>query len=677
MNKFLNKLTIQQKMRFGFGVIWVVLAIITIQAAINLSLVRVNVADVVENKQPLVLASNDLINSLEKTMNAISVYMLTGDQHSLNEYEQNFQQATVDLKHLKHKVSLLSQTQRTTSQRLLQNVEQKMNSLPMQVEAIRLMQASPLEKYPAFKFVDENMAAMASQIQNQISTMLASEMAIVSPDRVEMLQSLMRLQNNWLNVLSGVRGYVAFRSQMMADNTEMYLDTSEKILNELAQQTRLEFTFEEELALPEVVAAFEDYRKHFATLKIIHQGEKWRMDIWMMEREVKPVFEVLVKDLDKLVDISVTDMVAVSEDVVDSSLNNIILLLALSIIGQIVGMLISRRVTQSVVDPVNNAMLAMKDMAKGEGDLTRRLPIRGTDELALLSNYFNIFIERIQKVLNQLALTVAELEKSSVDLLNVTKSTKQGSDKQLKAASELTDSIQQMTQQAKRVEEHSRNASNATEQAARRVKQGSHVVSGANVAIQSLSQGMHEMASAVNQLDKDSDSIGQVVSVIRDIAEQTNLLALNAAIEAARAGEHGRGFAVVADEVRGLAQRTQESTLEIENIIEEIRQATQRTVKVVNSGHETSDTSCQAIETAQRELAPVVVLMEDISQMSEQMFCAAESQASLAHAVNEHISQIHQISELTAKDALNTEKSGHQMQALADRLDTIVHQFKI
>ena len=677
MNKFLQKLTIRQKMRFGFGVIWVVLAIITIQAAVNLSVVRINVTDVVENKQPVALVSNELIITLEQTMNALSVYMLTADEASLKDYQRHYQHASTTLESLNQLVEQQATQQQQLSHELLKNVRANMAKLPSQVEAIKQMQADPSEKYPAFRYVDQNLAALASNVQYQISTMVSSEMADLSPNRAQLIQDLLALQNNWLNVLNSVRGYVAFRSQEMADNTDMFLGASEELLNKINEQTRVELTFEEEAALPEALEGLATYRKNFETLKTIHQGDQWRMDIWMMDNEVRPLFKTLEKDLAELVDLSVNDMVSVSEDVVNSSLNNIILLLLLSGLGQLAGMMISKRVTNSVVDPVNNATLAMKDMAQGEGDLTRRLPVRGKDELALLAQYFNVFVERIQQMLQQLTLTVAELETSSRDLLGVTQSTKQGSEQQLKAASDLSDSIQEMTTKAKSVEAHSRNASKATEQAAGRVKQGSQVVSGANTAIQSLSEGMDEMTSAVNQLDKDSESIGQVVSVIRDIAEQTNLLALNAAIEAARAGEHGRGFAVVADEVRGLAQRTQESTLEIERIIEKIRGATNRTVKVVSSGQETSQTSCDAIKTAQKELAPVVVLMEDISRMSEQMFSAAEAQASLALQVNEHISQIHSVSELTAQEALNTEKAGHQMQALADRLDRLVHQFKI
>ncbi len=677
MSGFLKNLTIKQKMRFGFGVIWLVLAIITIQAAINLFVVRLNVTEVVDHKQPTAFVSNELIITLEKSMNALSVFMLTDDADALASYQRYYEQANTILNDLEARLVASGGEAVALNRQRLEQVKHNMQALPQKVEWIQRLQKNQSEKFPAFQYVSDNLAGVSSQIQQAISSMVQSELNDLQPSRRIILQDLLNLQANWSNVLNSVRGYLAFRSADMSQNAEMYLEATELLLEKLQALPVSRLTLEQEESLPQIADDFATYRQNYMTLKTIHEGEKWRMDIWMMEHEIKPLFEVLEADLTAVMESSVDEMVLLSEKVADSSLNNIILLLSLSVMGQLVGMLISSRVTRSVVEPVHQAVAAMQDMAQGEGDLTRRLPVNGKDELAMLSQYFNVFVERIQAMLQQLSGTVHELEKASVQMLGVTLSTKRGSEHQLSAAAQLTESVSDMTVKAKSVEALSRKASNITEQAVGRVKQGSQVVSRATHTIQSLSVGMAQMTDAVNQLNEDSKSIGQVVSVIREIAEQTNLLALNAAIEAARAGEHGRGFAVVADEVRGLAQRTQESTLEIERIIEKICDATSRTVGVVSSAQQNSQDSCGAIELAQQELAPVVKLMDNISQMSEQIFGAAHSQATLAAAVNEHIGQIHLVSEQTALEAVNTEKAGNQMQALADRLDRLVHQFKV
>jgi methyl-accepting chemotaxis protein len=677
MSGFLKKLTIKQKMRFGFGVIWLVLAIITIQAAINLFVVRLNVSEVVDHKQPTAFVSNELIITLEKSMNALSVFMLTDDANALAAYQRYYEQANTILADLEARLVASGGEGAALNRQRLEQVKHNLQALPQKVEWIERLQKNQSDKFPAFQYVSDNLAGVSSQIQQAISSMVQSELNDLQPNRRAILQDLLSLQANWSNVLNSVRGYLAFRSADMSQNAEMYLEATELLLEKLQALPASRLTLEQEESLPQIADDFATYRQNYMTLKTIHEGEKWRMDTWMMEHEIKPLFEVLEADLTAVMESAVDEMVLLSEKVADSSLNNIILLLSLSVIGQLAGMLISSRVTRSVVDPVHQAVAAMQDMAQGEGDLTRRLPVNGKDELAMLSQYFNVFVGRIQAMLQQLSGTVHELEKASVQMLGVTLSTKRGSEHQLSAAAQLTESVSDMTVKAKSVEALSRKASNITEQAVGRVKQGSQVVSRATHTIQSLSVGMAQMTDAVNQLNEDSKSIGQVVSVIREIAEQTNLLALNAAIEAARAGEHGRGFAVVADEVRGLAQRTQESTLEIERIIEKICDATSRTVGVVSSAQQNSQDSCGAIELAQQELAPVVKLMDNISEMSEQIFGAAHSQATLAAAVNEHIGQIHLVSEQTALEAVNTEKAGNQMQALADRLDRLVHQFKV
>jgi len=320
---------------------------------------------------------------------------------------------------------------------------------------------------------------------------------------------------------------------------------------------------------------------------------------------------------------------------------------------------------------------ALKDIAKGDGDLTRRLPVTSRDETGQLAEYFNEFVARIHGVLKDITETVQELEVSSNGLLQITHQAKEGAQQQLNATGGLSSSMVDMTQKSQSVEEHSHNTSRATLQAAERVKEGGEMVIGTANQIQKLSDGMQDMTSAVELLREDSESIGTVVSVIREIAEQTNLLSLNAAIEAARAGEHGRGFAVVADEVRGLATRTQESTVQIEKIIDKIRKATLSTVKVVESGHSTTKSSCDAILKTKEALKPVVILMDDINQMSNQMSQAAHTQSELAQEINENISQIHQVTEQAAQGANSTEMAGNNLQALADKLEGLVRQFKI
>ncbi|MPQ75570.1 methyl-accepting chemotaxis protein [Hydrogenovibrio sp. JE_KL2] len=673
MVDFLSKLTVKRKMRFGFGVIWAVLAIITIQAAVNLYIVRVNVQKVVDVKQPVALKASEMSMTLEKSMNSLSMFMLTDDAKSLDTYEDGLKKAEKLLVEVRKNVANSDSKQNAD----LNSIQKSLKELPPLVDEVKLLQTDRNKKFPAFEFVNKNMIGPAQKIQQQISLMISSELEDLQSSRKPVLSTLLSMQKDWLNVLSSIRGYVAFRTDGMAADAENYLNQFEAGIDKLSQQKEIELTLEEDDGIDAIKAQYVDYRESFMKLKEIHQGPKWRMDTWLMEHKIQPVFKQIEEHLNSISSQAISDMQNTSQTVVDSTLRNLILLLSLSIIGQFVGMLISRKVTRAVVHPVENLATAMKNISQGEGDLTKRLTIKGQDELADLANYFNLFISRIQEMLKEVTETVHELEQASSGLLRVTHETKDGVEEQMLASEKLSNSMVIMDEKAKSVEDHSHNTSSATAQAVSRVKESGEVVTSAAETIKLVSNRMDEITQAVMQLNNDSQTISTVINVIREIAEQTNLLALNAAIEAARAGEHGRGFAVVADEVRGLAQRTQESTLQIEAVIEKIRKATEETVTVVEQGQETTKIGYDSVMKVQKVLSPVIILMDDINNMSNQMLASAQSQNELVNEVNGNINQIHKVTRNTVEGAANTETSGNQLQHLADKLEQLVHQFKI
>ncbi|QCU90636.1 methyl-accepting chemotaxis protein [Thiomicrorhabdus sediminis] len=676
MKNWLTKLTIRQKMRFGFGVIWAVLAIITIQAAVNLSFVRSNMSDVVEKHQPIALNANESAFLLEKSMNALSMYVLTNDPQILEHYNNGI--AEVEQRIATSIESLKGYGDE--SQTLLesyQNLQQRIKKLPPLIEEIKVFQNDRSKKFPAFNYMNMNVLGLAQRTQQILRTMLDSELNELDYERKALLSDLLEMQKTWLNVTSSLRGYIGFRNKSMAEATDAYLDRFETLMNKVANQDSVELTIEEEDGIEVLQTIYQQYREHYMVVKGIHGGDKWRMDVWLMKTEILPLFEQLDSELISISDYAVSTVEEVSDGVLDLSLNSIIILLTISIAGQLMGMFVSSRVTKSVAEPINEISEAMKDISEGEGDLTRRLPVKSRDEIGQMAEHFNKFVEKIHVMLSQVSSTIEQLEVSSKSLLSITQQAKEGAEQQLAASGGLSNSMIDMTQKSKSVEDHSHNTSKATEQAVIRVKEGGDMVLGTAEQINRLSEGMKQMTLSVNNLREDSESIGTVVNVIREIAEQTNLLSLNAAIEAARAGEHGRGFAVVADEVRGLAQRTQESTLEIEKIIDKIRQATMSTVKVVESGQDATKASCEAIAKTKETLQPVVILMEDINNMSGQMASAAHTQSELAQQINQNISQIFDVSEKAAEGAQSTESAGHDLQLLADRLEQLVHQFKI
>lgn len=674
MEKFLQKLTIKQKMRFGFGVIWAVLAVITIQAAVNLTIVREDVKNVVEVKQPIALQANRMMSELEKGMNALGMYLLTTDQDSLTTYQDAIGYSEQILSKLKQQISQQDASEEMT---VLKAIEDQLAQLPKLIEQITAIQGNAEKKFPAYAFLNNEMTPISDQFKQLISLLITEELSQLSPQRQSILEGLMAMKIDWLQATNGVAGYIVFREDFRAAETEQHLNLVEQGLDKLLTQEDALLSDSQRSQLLQLKDQYEYYRESFMALKQTHQSPKWRMDTWVMKARIQPVFHDLEAKLDQIATQSVTDMQQTSQQVVDSTLRNLILLLTLSVFGQLIGMMISRKVTNSVVKPVLRSAQAMKDIASGEGDLTRRLNDKGKDELAEMARYFNEFVSKIQSTLKEVTDTVKDLEVSSNSLSEVTYESKKGVEQQLTATQQLNQSMVTMSQKAKSIEDHSHNTSRATQQAAESVKKGGEVVKDAAQNIRKVTEGMEAITDAVMLLNEDGQTISTVINVIREIAEQTNLLALNAAIEAARAGDYGRGFAVVADEVRQLAQRTQESTVQIEKVIEKIRKSTSETVKVVESGRETTQLGYDSVMQVERVLSPVVVLMDDINQMSAEMLTAAESQTGLAETVNQHISEIQTVTEKTVEGSINNEASSRHLQDIADKLNQLVHQFKI
>jgi methyl-accepting chemotaxis protein len=346
-------------------------------------------------------------------------------------------------------------------------------------------------------------------------------------------------------------------------------------------------------------------------------------------------------------------------------------LLAL-IFGAVLASLIARTITR----PIARAAGAMKDIAEGEGDLTHRLDAAGNDEMARLSGAFNRFATQIQSLVRQVADSTASLHTSSNRMGEISASTSDGIRRQQSETDQVATAVNEMAATVQEVSRSATRAADAATTANHETANGREVVQETIKVITSLAKEVDAAASAMQRLETDSHNIGAVLDVIRGIAEQTNLLALNAAIEAARAGEQGRGFAVVADEVRVLAQRTQKSTQEIEAMIAALQQAAKATAGVMNSGRVRAQETVTQAKKAGAALDSISGAVGVISEMNVQIATAVEEQSAVAEEINKNIANISHIAEMTAEGARQTEQSSNDIRKLAEQLGSVVSRFR-
>ena len=341
------------------------------------------------------------------------------------------------------------------------------------------------------------------------------------------------------------------------------------------------------------------------------------------------------------------------------------------------GIIIAWFISLSIIKPINNTTQMMNNIAQGDGDLTLRLNIKGDDEIAHLSGAFNQFAEKVHHTIEQVFDSTTQLSNSAINLKAITKQTQSDTLVQRQETEQVATAMNQMSATAQDVAENATQAANSSQKAHDATTVGKEVVSKVSSEINDLASEIEIATETVAHLEGETTNIGSVLEVISNISEQTNLLALNAAIEAARAGEQGRGFAVVADEVRTLASRTQASTLDIQKMIEKLQQEAKKSVDVMKNSKSITDSCVHQAQLADQALDQISEAVNTITEMNIQIASAANEQCAVSNEINKNITNINDIVVKTTDAAINTAAASDGVSDLSSQLDALVGQFKI
>ena len=327
---------------------------------------------------------------------------------------------------------------------------------------------------------------------------------------------------------------------------------------------------------------------------------------------------------------------------------------------------------------MNNLQLvgaATQNMA--DGNLTTRLTLKGNDEMQQIAIDFNSMAEKFEALVQQIISATSQLAAASEEVAVISKESAVNLNNQRSETEQVATAMNEMSATVQEVSRNASDASGAAANADNEAKAGNSIVSQASHSIDELATEVENASNVIHQLANDSQQIGSVLDVIKGIAEQTNLLALNAAIEAARAGEQGRGFAVVADEVRTLAGRTQESTQEIEAMIDKLQSGAKNAVTAMEAGREKATVGVEQTKQAGEALAAITRAVSTISEMNLQIASAAEEQSATTEEMNKNIININQLADETANSADQSTAASAELSKLASDLQNLVGQFKI
>jgi methyl-accepting chemotaxis protein len=385
---------------------------------------------------------------------------------------------------------------------------------------------------------------------------------------------------------------------------------------------------------------------------------------WVLMLQL-PIAEVM-KDLEQL-------MATLGEESRSSLATMLIIGMLIGLAGLLAIWLISRRITR----PLRDMVVMLDNIGQGEGDLTQRLHIDSRNELGQIATGFNTFLTRLQGMISGVVGSVQKVSDASEHTADIAIRTDKGVQTQLAEIELVATAVHEMTATAQDVARNATQAAEAASHADRAANQGRHIVQDTGATITELAGEIGRAVDVVQTLARDSENIDAILVTIRSIAEQTNLLALNAAIEAARAGEQGRGFAVVADEVRNLAQKTQQATGEIQQMIQQLQNGTRDVVQVMEQSQSRTQRSVEQADAAAEALQAITQAVSLINDMNNQIASAAEEQSAVAEDINRNVTNIGQVAQEVAGGAEEASQASAGLTRLAEQQRRLINQFKV
>ncbi|UVO16780.1 methyl-accepting chemotaxis protein [Stutzerimonas stutzeri] len=477
-------------------------------------------------------------------------------------------------------------------------------------------------------------------------------------DPLTIAEATSGLTKNILDLRTQENAYVATSAEENASNWQsLHTDVVT-----IGSNLKIWLNDEQKTSMDTALAELEAYRQAFDEFRA---NRAKRLDV---EQQMAEQSRVVIAAAEQT-------LAAATEQMHAQRSSTYLLLTVIGALAILIGLLAAAGISRMIVVPLRNTVQQAQRVASG--DLTQSQASQRGDELGQLQNAMHDMTDSLRTLIGRIGGGVSQIAAAAEQLSAVTAQTSAGVERQREETDQVATAMNEMAATVQEVAQNAEQASFAAQQADQQSRQGDQVVRSAIDGIGNLSTEVEQSARAIEELNSESGRIGSVLEVIRAVAEQTNLLALNAAIEAARAGEQGRGFAVVADEVRALARRTHDSTEEIEGLIGNLQRVARQAVEQMETSRGLTQSTVELANEAGAALGRITESVSTIEQMNQQIAAAAEQQSAVAENISESVTRVRDIGEQSASASEQTAAASAELARLGGELQALVRQFRI
>ncbi len=671
------KLTIKTKLLLGFGVVLALIALVSISSFIKIGAISNIEQRLTSLRLPTEMAGQQLTDGIHLSVAGLRGYMLLGrNPKAANKFKAERQRGWDRIDDALAKMNTFSKSWTDPENiRRLNKIKALAEQLRSAQQSVENISHTP-SNIPSLYILHIKAAPLASEGIGAMTAMINEEANLpATVARKHLLKLLADSRGSFAVGLADIRAYLFSGDTAFADRFRARWATNQARYKQISAMAGL-FDNTQRAAW----TAYKRARSGFTTLLPgmfkARSAKDWNLANYWLATKAAPkaaaIMGVLAQMRTSQEQFSRKDTAALEGDITSANMTLIIGTLIAIGIGLFMAIFISRMISV----PLSSVVARAKAIASG--DLTGAdLTTKSNDELAELAHAINEMKSGLHDIIRHVMGSTDQLASAAEEMSAVTAQTSQGIAEQQSQTEQVATAMNQMTATVGEVARHAGEAAGATNHASEAAVSGKNEVDCTVRMINDLACEVEKAAGEIHELESDSVEIGSVLDVIRGIAEQTNLLALNAAIEAARAGEQGRGFAVVADEVRTLASRTQQSTQEIQTMIERLQNGTRNVVHALEERRAQAQTSVEQAAKAGTSLEAITEAVTNISDMNLQIASAAEEQSQVAEEINRNIITISEVADKSAQGGEQTAQASEDLARLASDLQNTIVRFKV